>query len=115
MKYDLEFNITFNGSKSQLMIFRGGQHQCDIYVGGNKVDIITYMRYLCHTVTNDINDSLVMPVINDFNGKVNTVLAYFNGVACDIKNTLFKQYCISFYISYLCTLFEREIDDLYIS
>ncbi len=38
----------------------------------------------CHTVTNDINDSLVKPVINDFNVKVNTFLAYFNNVACDI-------------------------------
>ncbi len=36
-KYALEFNITFNGSKSQLMIFGGGQHQCDIYVGGIKL------------------------------------------------------------------------------
>ncbi len=26
----LEFNITFNGSKSQLMIFEVSQHQCDI-------------------------------------------------------------------------------------
>ncbi len=32
-KYALEFNITFNGSKSQLTIFGVGQHQCDIYVG----------------------------------------------------------------------------------
>ncbi len=26
--------------------------------------------------------------INDFNVKVNILLAYFNDVACDIKNTL---------------------------
>ncbi len=29
-----EYSPTFNGSKSQFMIFGGGQHQCDIYVGG---------------------------------------------------------------------------------
>ncbi len=73
------------------------------------------MRYICHTVTNDINDSLVKPVINDSNVKVNTFLAYFNDVACGIKNTLFKQYCTSFYGSHLCTLFDREIEDLYIA
>ncbi len=33
-KYALEFYITFNGSKSQLMIFGGDQHECDMYVGG---------------------------------------------------------------------------------
>ncbi len=89
----LEFNITF---KIQLMIFGSGQHQCDIYVCWNKVDIVTCMQYIGHSVTNDINDSLVKPVINDFNVKVNTCLAYFNDVVCDIKNTLFKQYCTCF-------------------
>ncbi len=69
----LEFNITFNGRKSQLMIFVGDHHECnDIYVGGNKVDIVTFMRNLGHIVINDINDSLVKPVINNFNVKVNT-------------------------------------------
>ncbi len=67
VKYPLEFNITFNGSKSQLMIFGGVQHQYDIYVGWNNVDVVTCMRYHAHTVTNNINDSLVKPVINDFN------------------------------------------------
>ncbi len=51
-----------------------------IHVGRNKVDIIKCMRYLGQTVTNDINDSLVKPVINDFMKKVNTCLAYFNDV-----------------------------------
>ncbi len=62
------------------------------------------MRYLGHS--NDINASLAKPVINDFNVKVNTFLAYFNDVASDIVNTLFKQYCTSFYGSHLCTLFD---------
>ncbi len=58
--------------KCQLMIFGVGQHECDIYVEGNKVDIVTCMRYLVHTLTNDIKDSLVKPVINYFNVNVNT-------------------------------------------
>ncbi len=86
-----------------------------IYVGVNKVDIVTCMSYLGHTVINDINDSLVKPVINDFNVKVNTFLAYFNDVACDIKNKLFKQHCTRFYGSHLCALFDREIEDFYIA
>ncbi len=113
--YALEFNITFNGSKSQLMIFGCGQHECDIYVGGNRVDIVTCMRYIGHNVTNDINDSLVKPVINDLNVKVNTFLTYCNGVTCDVKNMLFKQCCTSCYGCHLCVLFNREIEDLYIA
>ncbi len=72
---------------------------------GNKVNIVIWIRYFGHTITNDINDSWAKPVINDFNVKLNTFLAYFNDVACDIKNTLFKQYCTSFmdfiYVHYL--------------
>ncbi len=90
-KYGLEFNITFNANKSQLMTFGGDQHECDIYVGRNNIDIIACMRYLGHIVTNDINDSLVKPVINDFSVKVKTCLTYFNDDACDIKNMLLKQ------------------------
>ncbi len=41
------------------------------------------------------------------------MLAYLNDVACDIKNFLFKQYCTSVYGSHLCTLFDREIEDLF--
>ncbi len=44
---------------------------------------------------------IVKSVVNDFNVKVNTCLAYFNDVACEIKNTLFKEYCTSFYGSHL--------------
>ncbi len=73
------------------------------------------MRYLGHTVSNDINDTLVKPAINNSNVKVNTFLSYFNDVACDIKNTLFKQYCTRLYGSHLYTLFDREIEDLCIA
>ena len=75
-RYASEFNITFNGSKSQMMIFGHGQFEGDIYVGGNRVEVVTCMNYLGHSVTNNINDSLVKPIINDFNVKVNTFLAY---------------------------------------
>ncbi len=73
------------------------------------------MRYLGHNVTNDINDILAKPVINYFNVKVNIFLAYFHNVACDINNTLFKQCCTRVLWISFCTLFDREIEDLYIA
>ncbi len=54
------------------MIFGGDQHECDIYIGDGKVDIVTFMRHLFHTLTNDVNNSLFIPLINDFNVNVNT-------------------------------------------
>ncbi len=97
---EVKVNCGFlGGAKMRWFVMGGG--------GGNKVDIATCMRQLGHTVTNDINDILVKPVINDFNIKVSTFLTYFNDVACDIKNTLFKQHGTSFYGSHLCTLFDR--------
>ncbi len=59
------------------------------------------MIYLGHSVTNDINDSLVKPVINDFNVKVNTLLAY---LLVTLRIVIYKQYCTRFYGSHLCLI-----------
>ncbi len=54
------------------MILDVANCECDIYAG-DKVDIVTYMRYLGHSITtNNINDSLVKSLINDINVIVNT-------------------------------------------
>ncbi len=53
------------------------------------------MRYLCYTVTYDINDRSIKLVINYFNVKVNQFIGYVNDVACDIKDTLFKKNMIT--------------------
>ncbi len=35
--------------------------------------------------------------------------AYFTDVACEVKNTLFKQYCTTFYGSHLCTFLIEKL------
>lgn len=112
--YAASFNIIFNGSKSLLMIF-GEYQDCEIYVCGERVNIVKKMKHLGHVITDDINDSLTQPIVNDFNVKFNTFLAYFKDIRCDVKNTLFKQYCSSFYGSHIAALYHRDINNLHVA
>lgn len=116
-KYALDYNIQFNGSKSQLMIFGKGSNELDIsiHVCGEKVEVVTEMKYLGFYLSNNVNDSLVKPVINDFNNKVNSFFAYFNNVQSEVKNVLFRQYCSSFYGYQVCAYYHKDIDNLYIA
>ena len=113
--YAREFNIIFNGSKSKLLIFGNYVNIPDIYVGGSKVEVFNDMDYLGHKITNNIDDCLVKGIIDDFNVKVNTFLAYFSDLRCGVKNTLFKQYCTSFYGFHICGFYTTEIDKLYVA
>ncbi len=112
--YAASFNIIFNGNKSLLMIF-GKSIECNVFVCGQCVKVVKDMKHLGHVITDDINDTLIKPIVNDFNVKFNTFLAYFNDVRCDVKSTLFKQYCTSFYGSHVCALYDKDVENLYVS
>ncbi len=113
-EYAASFNIIFNGSKSLLMVF-GNSHDCEVYVSGDPVKVVKSMKHLGHVITDDINDSAVQPIVNDFNTKVNTFLAYFNEVRCDVKNSLFNQYCTSFYGAHITMLYHKDVENLYVA
>jgi hypothetical protein len=113
-EYAASFNIIFNGNKRFLMIF-GDSHYFEVYVCGDRVKVVNKMKHLGHVITDDVNDTLIQPIVNDFNVKFNTFLAYFNKVRCDVKNTLFKQYCTSFYGAHISVLYHKDIDNLYVT
>ena len=105
--------IKFNGRKSQLIVF--GKHNLrhsNIYVNGENVPFVKEIKYLGHTLTNNVNDPLVKYVKRDFTSKVNAYLANFSGVTADVKGKLFNQYCMSLYGSNACMLFDQSLVEL---
>ena len=110
--YADEYDIKFNGAKSQLMIFGKCKENIDVYVCEQKVKVVTEMKYLGNTISNSIHDPLVHHVKNDFICKVNSFLANFNNVSSYVKNSLFQQYCFSLYGSNLCMLDHNSMNDL---
>jgi hypothetical protein len=109
-KYALDYDIKFNGSKSQLMVYGDNNIDTDVYVFGDKVNIVTEMKYLGYKLSNDVSDSMIKPVINDFVSKFNSFTAYFDKIRCDVKNVLFKQYCTSFYGYQNCALYDNDME-----
>ena len=41
-------------------------------------------------------------------------MVFFNDIQSEVKNTLFRQYCTSFYGYQACAFYTRDINDLYI-
>ena len=110
--YANEYDIKFNGTKSQLMVFGKCKENIEIYVCGEKVKIVSEMKYLGNIISNKINDPLVQHVRNDFVCKVNSFLANFSDVSSYVKNNLFQQYCLSLYGSNLCMFDHSSMNDL---
>ncbi len=99
-------------------ILDSDSYGCDIYVGSKNVGSVTHMRYLGHTVTNGVNGNFFKFVINDFNVKLNTFVAYFNAVACYLCNNaqvfmdLISVYCLTEKIK-ICILLGGKIYQRY--
>ena len=111
-QYAIDYDIKFNGSKSQLMVFGKHKADCVFHVFGEKVAIVNEMKYLGYHIVSDCTKSMVKPVVNDFSCKFNTFIAYFDEIKSEVKNNLFKQYCTSFYGHLNCALYEDSIEDL---
>ena len=63
----------------------------------------------------DRNNSLESSVNNDFKVQVNTFLGSFQRLTAKVKNNLFLKYCMSFYQSNLSSLYDKSMEQLYVS
>ena len=113
--YACEYEIKFNGNKSQLMIFGDYKQDINIYVNNEKLKTVSEMKYLGHIISNSIHDPLISNVKNDFVCKANSFLANFSSVSSHVRNHLFKQYCISLYGSNSCMLDHNDVNSINIA
>ena len=116
--YAKEYNIMFNGKKSQLLMFKGRNCKsmfCDIYVNGAIVKYIEKAVHLGHTISTIDRESNVKKAISEFWKSFNIFHSDFGHVRADIKNKLFQQYCCSFYGSPLWKLDSNSVNDICIA
>jgi hypothetical protein len=111
-KFAREHDVIFNGSKSQLIVF--GDNVCPkVYVNDQIVRVVTEIDYLGHKISKDRNNNLVKHIVNDFNVKFNSFIGDFHCVTSEVKNSLFKQYCCSFYSFQNCAFYTKECERLF--
>jgi len=114
--YAQEFDITFNGAKSQFLVFRGRDCKAvtnsqitvnnETLVQSNKAD------HLGHSLNTDDKDSIVSAAIAQFWSSFNLFRADFGHIQPYVQCKLFKQFCCSFYGAPLWLLSSDTVNDV---
>ena len=99
-KYANDFNILFNGAKSQLLLFKGRHCKSimnDIYVNGIRVEFSDNAIHLGHHISSSDKDLGIKKGLANFWKYFNLFMSNFGHIDCELKLELFQQYCCCFY------------------
>ncbi len=93
--------LTFNGSKSHFMVFRGQDCQevtiCEILINNIPLNNANKAVDLGHTLSTEKKRSLVSAAIAQFWSSFNLFRADFGHIHPYVQCKLFQHYCCSFY------------------
>ena len=117
-QYADEFDVIFNGAKSQFMIFKG--HECQVercHLTVNSVPLFNTIKavHLGHTLSTEDSDCMVSVAIGQFWRSFNLFLADFGHIYPELKCKLFKQYCCNFYGAPLWLLSSCNVENVCIA
>ena len=102
--YACEFDISFNASKSKLITYNNtGNVTANVYLQGHMIPQTMHEKHVgilvgCET---NVNAKRVQSMVNEMYGKVNLLISQFSKCSHNVRLTLFKMYCTSFYGSQL--------------
>ena len=117
-KYAADFDIKFNGSKSQLLVFGGRDcnlPQKGINVGGVELKYTDSAVHLGHMISSNKTEAIIKAGQNSFWRSFNLFISDYGHVYSFLKNKLFVQYCCSFYGAALWPHSSGEFDNLCIA
>ncbi|XP_073964319.1 uncharacterized protein isoform X2 [Choristoneura fumiferana] len=111
-RYAVAHGLKYNVSKSELMVFKAGTKTYSvppILLSGTSLKTVTKFKYLGHWVTDNLSDN------EDIEGerralavRCNMLARRFARCARDVKITLFKAFCVSFYSCALWDVLHAE-------
>lgn len=116
--YANDYNILFNGKKSQLLLFKG--KGCTDKMGSLKIfgETLKYCNnavHLGHSISNDDSDFIVKKSCSAFWKSFNIFISDFGHIHPVIQCQLFDKYCCSFYGSPIWLLHGSAVDKLCIA
>ena len=105
-RYGLEFDILFNSSKSAVMYFKPDfmkNINFPIFkINNESINVVSRYTYLGHIIWNDSSDDLdILRQRRKIFAQGNSIMRKFYMCSDDVKLTLFKSYCSSFYTAHL--------------
>ncbi|XP_073966820.1 uncharacterized protein [Choristoneura fumiferana] len=105
--------LVYNASKSQCMLFRA-RNKCvpevpPITLNGIPLKLVPQFRYLGHVVTSDLRDNAdIERERRALSVRANMIARRFAHCSAEVKVTLFRAYCTSFYTSSLWADFTQK-------
>ena len=116
--FAIEYDIRFNASKTQLIIFKGRSRSGNILnpeidINGDKLEVVNSVVHLGHVLHDNIYKCDVNKCIGDFNRQSNIFLAKFKYASSHLRNFLFHKYCSSFYDTQTLPVYEPSFNDIY--
>jgi len=114
MQYAQSFDVKFNASKSQSLVFRGigckwNGDNYSINVDGNTLCNVQKAVHLGHCISTNKDDCMANDIIAKFWRSFNIFSADFGHIDPYIQCILFKQYCCSYYGAPLLSIRYYEV------
>ena len=94
-QFALDYDITFNGTKSQLMFFKGrfsNVSACGFHVNGQYVEFSKCAMHLGHSISSGDRTEIVKYAKRSFWSSFNIFKADFGHISSQLKNVLFQKY-----------------------
>ena len=118
-KYGIECDILFNPKKSAVMFLKPDYMSKiklpEFKINNEKIEVVEKYTYLGHIICNTLSDNLdIARQRKSIYAQGNSLLRKFYMCSVDVKITLFKSYCSSFYTAQLWTNYTKTaINTLY--
>ena len=115
-QYAAEYDIKFNASKSQLIIFKRKKDDTPdpvIELNGDTIEVVNKVIHLGHIIHNNIYKYDVSKCVSDFNRQCNMFLSDFRHAKSHFKNYLFHKYCHAFYGTQIYPLYDNSLNDVF--
>ncbi|XP_026733952.1 uncharacterized protein LOC113498213 [Trichoplusia ni] len=115
-KYAASHGLLYNSKKSVFMIFKGVSKKISlepvITLNGQVIQKVTQFKYLGHCVTDDLGDHAdIERERRALAVRANMLARRFARISKEVKVTLFKAYCQTFYTSSLWFSYTRGVLD----
>ena len=113
-KYGEAYDIKFNGSKSQLMLFDSQKYgvEANLTLAGTSLKYVSNYNYLGHIIDNRLRDDLEVDMQSKkglLYGRSNMLIRQFYNCSKEIKNRLFSAYCSNLYLCFLWSSYRQSV------
>ena len=113
-EYGKEYNVKFNASKTQLVLYGSKEYNDNIVFQGTILHQADGANHLGNCLGDNYNEDMIDKTISSFLVNFNYIMSCFNFCAYDVKYCLFKTYCMSLYGSVLWDMSGKYIEKFFV-